>query len=128
MCVPNSTSQRKKIHSVKSSVVLEVTETLNWNWLGVEKKVKLSKKKQVEILFFREIHSSVQKTAWEELECSLNWTPILSKNSICLWPIHIDIHVLKLNPKEIKEHLKRINQLHLNDSRKRNLFKRKCWI
>lgn len=49
---------------------------------------------------------------------------ILSKNSICLWPIHIDIHVLKLNPKEIKEHLKRINQLPLNDSRKRNLLKR----
>lgn len=32
--------------------------------------------------------------------------------------------MLKLNPKEIKEHVKRINQLPLNDSRKRNLFKR----
>lgn len=107
---------RLRGETVKSSVVSDVMETLTRNGLGAEKKVKVSKTKPLSI-FFKEIPSSVNKSALEELGISFEFYQHQFYLPVSV-AFNIERHVLELHPnaKEIKEHVKRNNHLPSNDS------------
>lgn len=102
--------------TVKSSVVSDVIETLIRNGLGAEKKVKVSKTKPLSI-FFKEIPSSVNKSALEELGISFEFYQHQFYLPVSV-AFNIERQLLELHPnaKEIKEHVKRNNHLPSNDS------------
>lgn len=107
---------RLRGETVKSSVVSDVMETLTRNGLGAEKKVKVSKTKPLSI-FFKEIPSSVNKSALEGLGISFEFYQHQFYLPVSV-AFNIERHVLELHPnaKEIKEHVKRNNHLPSNDS------------